>query len=454
MALKSARYPLILAVVFVVCGTRAFAAAAPTKQATVAELVAIVRGASDSEAKKIAIDKLAEITEADERNYNIVDLLIDVARGTRDPFVGKSAVRTLTRLQTNVTQKAKTRYIDAFTILLKDSRAVSAIRTEIAQCFIETLDKDSPKDKDAVRILIEIAKSRTEPNVALRAKCIEAIGAFGNADNVGVLCDLLSDPDSYIREAAAKAVSILLDKDPTAGGNISQAAVNKIVDMVKDDKLETPLRVIAIKALGKLISTGAPGANKGLDDLIKLVKSSTDDDIVQACIDALGQVGTAQAADPLIATYNDFFDANNPSKEKDWPRRKAVARAMRQLLSVQANKKTPELAVVHKVTDLLMKIVDNEKEIPQVKESAVYAIGYLYPMQFQAEHKDASLTLILYLEKLTGMSDKQNADSATVKLITDALEAITNVNYGTDVKRWKEWWQTKFNAKIPAAAGP
>jgi HEAT repeat protein len=440
MVLKSPRLPLLLALAALPFFQTARAGTVPKEQ-TVPELINIVKNNPDQEAKLNAIRKLATISEADERNNNVTEVLIEITGKTQDPFIGMEAPRVLAALYKNGIQRTKVKYLEPFTLLLKDPRTNPAVRSGIAANFMETLDKEGLKDKKAFDVLVEIAKNRREENLALRADCVKGIGNFGNPDNIGMLTDLLADPDPFIREAAAKGITFLLDKDMAAGAGINLAGVNKLIDMMRDETLEDSLRVIVIRAVSQLIAAGAPGAIRGLEDIIKLVKTSTKDPIVAACIDGLGIIGTAQAADPLISTYKDYLDEKDHKKERDWPVRQRVAKALRNLLNVQANKANPELPVVHNVAALLVKIVDAD-QVADVKGSAVIALANLYPKKFEAEHKEATAALIYLLEKTT-------TDENMKSTIPISLQSITRVNFGPDAKRWKEWWQTKYKAALP-----
>ncbi len=405
---------------------------------TPAELVQIAKSnAVDALVRQGAIGKLGDITEAEERALGVSEIFLDIVKTSLDPFVARAAVRALTRLQMNVSKRPKTKYIKDFTIIIKDKNAIPGVRSEIAQCFADTLDKDELNDREAFKALKELGQSKAEQNIALRGRCIEAMGKFGDPDAIVMLCELLSDPDAYIKEAAAIAISSLLDKAPAAGANVSVPAINKIVEMVNDDKLNVDLRVVVILADAKLMAAGTPGANKGLDTIIKLVANAQEDKIVLASIQALGIVGTPQATDPLIKTYTDFFNATNVTNEKDVPVRRAVANALRAVLTAQGVKPAPDMQTVHKIAVLLVTIIDTPTEVTGVKESAIYAIGYLYPKKFDAEHKDPAFSLITLLDnKLTDVTLKS--------MIPDMLEALTRVNYGPDAKRWLEWFSKTY----------
>lgn len=437
MLVRNARSLIAIAAVLLV-GFSVECLGAEGVKKTPPELLQIVKTSRDPETRQDAVRKLADITESEERNLSVSELFVEIIKTTPDPFLGKALVRALTQMQVNVSKRPKTKFITDFISIIKSPTSLPGVRTEIAECFRQTLDKDELKDKDAFTALKTIAQSKAESNVALRARCIEAIGGFGDPDNIAMLCELLAEPDNSIKEAAANAVTSLLDKAPVSGKTVSFAAANKIVEMVNDEKLESTVRIKVIRACAQMMACDppVPGANKGLETIIKLAKSSPDDAVVLTCIEALGIIGSPAAADPLIATYNDFFNKANMQNEKDVPIRRAVARALRAVLSAQERKANPELPTVHKVADLLVSVVDTDPAV-NVKSSAIYALGYLFPKKFSAEHKEAAFALVFLLEK-------KDTDPAIKSMIPDTLEAITGVNFGGDVVRWKEWLGKKY----------
>jgi hypothetical protein len=86
---------------------------------------------------------------------------------------------------------------------------------------------------------------------------------------------------------------------------------------------------------------------------------------------------------------------------------------------------------------LLVKVVDDEPS-SSVKEAAAFAMRYLYPVKFKAEHREAIDALVYCL--------RQSGTSETLKdKIIESLESITGQSFGRDVKRWDDWFRGAFN---------
>ena len=406
---------------------------------TVSEQIAIVKTSTNIPKRRAAVKSLGDVNETDERNFGVTDVLIDVVVKGNDPMVPAEAVRSLTKIQLNVNKQAKTKYTKPFIEILKKPEAFSTTRSTIAECFRRTLEKEGLNDRDAFKVMLDISANKTEPNLALRSKCIEAIGAFGAADALPVLTTLLIEPDDYIKVAAANALDQLMEKDFQIGAQAAPAAVNKLLEILRDEKADVTLKALSIRVLARMISAGNQFANKGMDDIIKLVQNSDQDKIVLACIDALGFIGTSQAQKPLEKTYADYFPTAMTPPKTDTPRdigmREAIASAYSNMLSVQAQRPNPDLKVVHDISVLLVKMVDDDPA-PTVKSNAVIALAFLYAKKFDAEVKEVTSALIYRL--------KNTQDPELKTLIAETLEAITRVNFGTDAERWLGWWTKKY----------
>ncbi|HLX62531.1 MAG TPA: hypothetical protein VKX17_14740 [Planctomycetota bacterium] len=409
---------------------RAAAAQAQDPEPTVTELVAIVKNNPDPERRIAAIKKLAGITKpADERDNLVTETLIDAAKSTQDSLVGEVAVRALKSIQ-KIYSQAKTKYLPTFTFILRDPKALPSVRAEIAQLFIDTLEKGQA-DAAAFHAIKDIAKNRAEQSIPVRCKCIEALVNSGDPEAMGIFSDALSEPDNSLKESATRAIKDLLMKDPNAGTGLAQTAVSRIIDMMNDEALDKDLRIVAIQAVGQLIASNAPGAARGLDILMNMMLVVPVDEIVRAAIEAVGTVGTAQSAAPLIRTYDEYFDEKKPTSEKDVPVRHAAVKALRSLLSTQAVKIASDMATVHSVALKLEDVLDKDPVMP-IKESAVYALSFLHPKKFEAEQKPAITALVALFEKLP-------PEAALKDMIGDTMNIIAQKNFSKNIARWKEW---------------
>ena len=443
MKFKAVRFMSLLAVMvvcFFLLQASVRAAQGPdAKPQTVPDLLNIAKNITrDPEVRCDAIRKLSGVSEADERNFAVSIALIDVVKASRDPFVPVTAVRALTSICKNSTKTAKTKYIKAFTEILLKKDALPGVRAAIAENYRETLEAGELNDNDAFKALVTIAKNTAEQNLSLRGKCIEAIGSFGIGGPGGLelLGALLSENDPYIKESAATAITLLLTKDPSSGKDVPLAACNKLLELMRDDKLADDLRTKVILVVGQMIAGGNTAANRGLEDIIKIVKNTKNDQLMLAAVEALGVVGTPQAAAPLIGAFTDYNQPSSTTADVDATIRRAIVRACRSILSVQADKPNPDVETVKNVSTLLIAVLDAKAERLPVKESAVYALGYLYPKKFEANHKEAVGALIFLLK---------NATEASLKvMLPDTLEAITGVNFGQDWKRWVDWAVKKY----------
>lgn len=439
MDLKLVRFIALFSVAALSCNGVPSVQAADAKPQTVPELLNIAKNITrDPEVRCDAIRKLASVNEADERNFSVAAALIEIVRISRDPFVPVNAVRALTAICRNSTKTAKTKYIKPFTEILLKKESLGGVRAAIAENYRETLEAGELNDKEAFKALKTIAENKAEQNLSLRGKCIEAIGSFGieGPGGLELLGALLSDSDPYIKESAATAITLLLTKNPDEGKSVPLAACNKLLEMMRDDKLADELRTKVILVVGQMIAGGNTAANRGLEDIIKIVKTSANDVLLLAAIEALGVIGTPQAAAPLIGTFADCNKADSKTPDTDATLRRAIVRACRSILSVQADRQTPDVDTVKNVATLLIAVLDAKGERLAVKESAVYALGYLGNKKFESNYKEAVGALIFLMK---------NATEASLKtMIPDTLEAITGVNFGQDWKRWVDWATKKF----------
>ncbi|HLX62533.1 MAG TPA: hypothetical protein VKX17_14750 [Planctomycetota bacterium] len=350
-----------------------------------------------------------------------------------DPFVNAAALRSLAN-QVKSGAANKSECYRELIPLFSDVKVTPRTRADIADFFLNTLDDDPDNiDSPAIRVLQIIALNNSEASTTLRVKCIDALGR--RMKSIAILNRLLSDPNNEVRKAAVLAATALLEREHFADKLELSAMRVKMCKIVADENAWLELREAAIRAMGPLIAQTMPGATNELDTVIKLVKTSTDDSLVAAGIEALGTSGAPEAVDALIATYNDYFDAKKPARERDVPIRLAVIKAVRAILIAQAS--TPHLdeACVHKCSTFLSATLHSDP-VASVKQAAVYALAYLYPKKFESEWSAAVDALIESLEK-------PDTDSELKKRIVDALEALTTKNFGENAARWREWQKSR-----------
>ena len=99
---------------------------------------------------------------------------------------------------------------------------------------------------------------------------------------------------------------------------------------------------------------------------------------------------------------------------------------------------------MHETALLLVKTVDDDPAA-SIKESAVFAMRYLYPAKFKNEHKEVIDTLIYYMRQ-------QKTTDATKQKVVETLEAITGQDFGTDAVRWDKWYEGHF--RVPPRKMP
>ena len=131
-----------------------------------------------------------------------------------------------------------------------------------------------------------LASGVGEPNRAVRAEAVEAIGAIGQKDTAMIAAARLEDPAVEVRQAAAEAVGKL--------GN--PQVVDLLADALSDP--EERVRESACRSLGLLRDARATEA------LIEALRDSSPK-VRAAAAGALGRIGDAAAVVPLILALND-----------------------------------------------------------------------------------------------------------------------------------------------------
>jgi HEAT repeat protein len=414
----------------------------------------------DSEKREELIKGLAAVTPESERDNHVVEGLLEIANKLEDdPSVRVTAIKTLGTIEKNVTRdhKAKNKYIDPFSVILKHGPSSPAagdgeaapVRKAVAHVFRETLEAGGLKDKDpGWKTLVEIAHNKYEPLFGLRGECILAIGDFGDVDGLQPIIDILNETDQGIKEKAAIALSNLIFAIGENSNKVNIATIRKLIEMLTDPKTGEDLKISVMQALAQLIQNGnTSAAREGLQPIKEIVAKDPNANLVIGGIKALGTIGTSEAIDPLKKAYDDNFDKAAPTKEADVKIRAAVVRAIRAVLNVQARSKQYDAKAAHEGATLLIKVVDDDSAT-DVKGAAVYAMRMLQNKKFIAEWPDA-IESLLYLLKAPA------TDKAMKEKIGESLEYLTGMDYATDTKegvaKWFTWFDTKYKGKRTAA---
>jgi HEAT repeat protein len=427
------------------------AGAPPTPgQATVSERV---RDASNinlrGPQREQAIKSMANITAKEESDNSVVGALLNIAKADRDIFVRRQAIETLGDVELNITKdhKAKTAYLEPFVAILKtdSEKDPLLIKEAVLQTFSKTLVREELPDKNkAYPAIVDLAKSRAD--APLRVKAIEAIGKFGGDDGLDVLSDLLNDGDPDVKIAGARALNDYLQSVANAK-DVKINTVNKLADMLGERTFPVELKVAIIRASGRMVRDGNNGAKIRLQPLLLPIPEkglpgltgAQYDAVVLASIDALGMIGTADTVPPLVQAYKNYFNEKEPTKILDVPVRRAVIDALATVLQTQVDQKQPDNRVVKNVTDTLVMAMDKDP-VPEIKTAAVYSARYLYPPQFKAEQREVLASLLGLLKDAEKNDELRN-------VILQALKAISGRDFGTDVRKWNEWFDKTYPPK-------
>jgi HEAT repeat protein len=229
--------------------------AAEPKPETVSQRLLKAKSANlDPELRVLAIDSLAGVSKEEESDNKVIEGLLDIVKSTNDIFVRIAAIDALGKLQINVTKddKAKTKYLDPFLAILKSKDEHVKVRVAVANVFKLTLDKNKLADTDQVfkPAILPVASNKADPTL-LRVVCIQAIGEFGKAENIAILADLLIEEDPQIRTATVDAILTLMSK--AAEVQVPVPVVNKLLDVMRDEKADLVLRVAVMKLMAQLI---------------------------------------------------------------------------------------------------------------------------------------------------------------------------------------------------------
>jgi len=416
---------------------------------TPGELGQIAKSPARSPLERVdSINKLGALTDANLiRDYRVVEELIAIAKPKdakvrSDIFVRQSAIEALGKIQ-KIETRAKDKYLPALSPILKDKAEHMIVARAVALNFKDTLDKEALPDRDAYKVIMDMAKDKAT-NMGVRMVCIDTLGTFGASEGLDILVTLLGEQEQLVREHAAGSLYELMSRlEGTT--NLPLPAVNKLVEMVGDKAFAADLKVNVMKVLGTLIRDGNLGAKSALPAIVQIVANEQDEKLVKGGIIALGLIGSAESVEPLVKAYNDFFQAAkaaepaanaNPNaapapapvaSSKDAEIRLAVMHAFISVLSNQGGKSTDMSAVTASVA-LLTRAMTEDADTG-VRKGAIFALRYLYPVAMKPATRGP-------LDAMSGLLVKEGTSEEIKKEIVMTLQAITGQDFGSDYKRW------------------
>ena len=426
---------------------------------TPAELIkTATKKTSSPEDRTKAIEALSKLSPAGiVRDFRVVEGLLDLAHSKDDDmFVRIAAIEGLGNLQFSLfTQDdyAKNKYIEPFTALIKNSEEPVWVRVAAVDAFRRTLKSDGIKDKEAFETLRAVAENDEKGNKAIpliiRKACTSAIGEFGSEKGIQSLVNILSqlNLDLQLREAAVQALSSLLGA-VTNVDLVTVPTINKLIDMAAAKDFPVEIRAEVLRALARLHAQGAKGVMpRLLEILLKVLADEDNPTLVVSAIEALGILGEDSGLAALDKTYTICFDKNKPGIENDVKIRQAIMRTMGPILSAQNLKRGgPTDSTVKLVVDLLLKCIDRqttEKEVPQVVNSAILSLRYLYPKKpaFTNHHK---VVIEKFIELL---QPKPTPDQEQIHAVMDTLKYLADQDY-TEPVRWIKWFERTYGHAV------
>jgi HEAT repeat protein len=414
------------------------------REKTNAEWAAIAANPNMQVAKRVeAIQTLGEITDPqEERNHRVGEVLQAIAINPNTSIIVRiPAIEGLGKLQINCKRELKDKFLPPFATIFKDSKEHVLVRTKIALVFKSALDLKGVPDRDAFKSLVDVARAK-EQLPAVRGAAMEAIGTFGSSEGIDVLVAGLSDPD--VRDKAAGAIFDLLGR--VEGATLNVVAINKLIEIVADNRSPIDLRVNVMKVLAQLMRDGNNQSKNAFAEIVKVVAGAPDERLVEGGIEALGIIGSAEAVEPLKKAYADFMQAAPAAapavgaegvavapavNTKDAKIREAVMHALGSVLATQDSRKVFEAKAVHESALLLVKALDDDAS-STVQAAAVFSMKFLYPKKFKAEHKEVVEALVFKLK------EARTGDELKGK-IAETLFYITEQDLGVEAKRWEEW---------------
>lgn len=243
----------------------------------------------------------------------------------------------------------------------------------------------STKDPSLVGPMIRLLSATEDPTN--RVNLAMSIGVIGDGSAASALYPLLKDKDAQVRTAAVTALAVLSVPD----------SFEPLLGLVSDPDREARTRAIA--TLNDLASKH--GRKRELGDALASALSSAQGDSRLELIYAIGHGG-----------YQAKWNALSPMLLEDAPAvRQAAASALAELSVADSS-------------GVVMAAVTAEKT-PTVRAALAVAVQ--------------KLSLIAAGGSLIEWLDGASPDA--VGPITQALTSLAGQNYGTDLAKWRAWWE-------------
>ena len=246
--------------------------------------------------------------------------LIQLLAHDSDAEVRLQACRLLSGLKDN----------DTFLPLIE---ALKDVNDKVRMTAAKAISEKYYFDDRAIQSLIGALKDK---NDELKITAARALGKTYTDDQqiqpaIQPLIDALQDKNDAVKIAAAKSLAAhtfdkraiphlaaaMIQSDSKTQEKLEEALLDfggdAVPEFVKMLNLKTPLRVRAIKALGKVKASGA------IDSILEAAKDSSDPSVINATIEAIGRLGSEKHL-PFLRDYT-----------KDEATSKAVKSALKEI---------------------------------------------------------------------------------------------------------------------------
>ena len=197
---------------------------------------------------RLALRPIAESPAADRFTRELIHPhrhdLIDLAVGLRGHSLQPAALSVVSRLELTPAQRERALAAAVTAASRSDERAAAAALVAIARLAV-----GQPAD-DRAALATQLADAAAADDPGVRAGLAEALGGLAGPSSVEPLRALLRDPSARVRRAAVIAAG--------ASGTVE-------LDLALVDRLDDPVRDVAISALDALALLGTERARRALN---------------------------------------------------------------------------------------------------------------------------------------------------------------------------------------------